>query len=171
MTIDKFRGWLEVIGIFGVIASLVFVGIQISQDQHIAKADMYQARSEMLSQAMASAAANTEAVAAWAKGSYGDPDQEILSDGLKAPLSAYEYMLVSFQIRSILALVDNSFHQYQEGFLPEEHWIGVRSTVKNFAAENVFYRHELRANLVNMYPALREEMQRILDEIDRGSSE
>lgn len=109
MTIEKLRGWLEVIGIFGVIASLVFVGVQIKQDQEIARAGMYQARSEMLSQAMASAAANTEAIAVLAKASYGDADREVMLEGLASSLTAYEYLLGLFQARSISALTDNSF--------------------------------------------------------------
>lgn len=166
MTIEKIRGWLEVIGIFGVIASLVFVGIQIRQDQEIAKASMYQARSEMLSQAMASAASNTEAIAVLAKASYGDAGTEIFREGIEAPLTAEEYLLGLFQIRSIFALTDNSFHQYQQGFLPEDHWLAVRSTVKGFATENLLYRHVLESSLDDMSPALRGEFETIFEEID-----
>lgn len=167
MTIDAFRGWLEVIGIFGLVASLVFVGIQIRQDREIAKASMYQARSEMLSQAMASAAGNTEAIAVLAKAAYGDANQEIFDEGIKASLTAQEYLLGLFQVRSIFALTDNSFHQYQEGFLPRAHWVGVRSTVKNFAAENLLYRRILESSLDDMNPALRDEFVAIFEEIDR----
>lgn len=44
MTIDseKLNDWLQIIGIFAVVASLVFVGIQLIQSQKIANADRFQ---------------------------------------------------------------------------------------------------------------------------------
>ena len=38
--------WLQVIGLFGVVASLVFVGLQMKQDREIAMAEAFQARAQ-----------------------------------------------------------------------------------------------------------------------------
>jgi hypothetical protein len=42
--VAKINDWLQVVGIFGVIASLVFVGLQMKQTQDIALAGTYNAR-------------------------------------------------------------------------------------------------------------------------------
>ncbi len=42
----KINDWLQVVGMFGLIASLVFVGMQIKQDHEIALSGVYQARSD-----------------------------------------------------------------------------------------------------------------------------
>ena len=42
----KINDWLQVVGMFGLIASLVFVGMQIKQDHEIALSGIYQARSD-----------------------------------------------------------------------------------------------------------------------------
>ena len=39
---------LQIIGLFGVIASLVFVGLQLKQSHEIALAEIYQARTATL---------------------------------------------------------------------------------------------------------------------------
>ena len=40
----KLKDWIEVVGIFALVASLVFVGMQMKQTQDIAIAEQYQAR-------------------------------------------------------------------------------------------------------------------------------
>ncbi|NIU12362.1 MAG: hypothetical protein GWN81_26780 [Phycisphaerae bacterium] len=42
MNSPKLNEWLQVIGIFAVVASLIFVGIQLIQSQNIANADRFQ---------------------------------------------------------------------------------------------------------------------------------
>ena len=46
MDTSKINDWLQVVGMFGLIASLVFVGMQIKQDHQIALSGTYQARSD-----------------------------------------------------------------------------------------------------------------------------
>ncbi len=41
----KLNDWMQVVGIFAVVASLVFVGLQMMQDREIALAGQYQERS------------------------------------------------------------------------------------------------------------------------------
>ena len=44
MDFAKINDWLQVIGVFGVMASLVFVGLQMKQSHEIALAAAYHAR-------------------------------------------------------------------------------------------------------------------------------
>ncbi len=41
----KLNDWMQVVGIFAVVASLIFVGLQMIQDREIALAGQYQERS------------------------------------------------------------------------------------------------------------------------------
>ena len=45
MNSAKLNEWMQVVGIFSVVASLVFVGLQMIQDREIALAGQYQERS------------------------------------------------------------------------------------------------------------------------------
>lgn len=42
----KLNDWMQVLGIFALVASLVFVGIQLKQTHDIALADQYQSRAQ-----------------------------------------------------------------------------------------------------------------------------
>ena len=44
----ELNDWLQILGMLGVIASLIFVGLQMRQSQQIALAGQVQARAEML---------------------------------------------------------------------------------------------------------------------------
>jgi len=46
MDSSKLNDWMQVVGIFAVVASLIFVGLQMKQSQDIALAAQYQARAE-----------------------------------------------------------------------------------------------------------------------------
>ena len=47
MNSAKLNDWMQVIGIFALVASLIFVGFQMKQTQDIAIASQYQARAEV----------------------------------------------------------------------------------------------------------------------------
>ncbi len=42
----KLNEWMRIVGLFAVVASLIFVGLQMKQSQEIALADQYQSRAE-----------------------------------------------------------------------------------------------------------------------------
>ena len=65
----KFREWLEVVGIFAVVVSLVFVGLQMRQTQQIAIAEMNW--NNMIGE-IESRSAIYEYPDIWAKGNAGD---------------------------------------------------------------------------------------------------
>ena len=65
MSSSKLNDWLQVIGLFGVIASLVFVGLQMMQDREIALSAIYQERASAVPEFFTSIA--TDDVARLAK--------------------------------------------------------------------------------------------------------
>jgi len=167
MNSEKINDWMQVAGIFALVASLVFVGVQLKQDREIAKVEIYQMRASTVAEALTAAASNSDAMLAWAKTMVGGPDNEIQMDGWAGSLSAQEFLLAYMQSQSLLALADNSFFQYQEGFLPEDHWLSVRATLKNTLSGIPVFRSVFELNLNGFRPAFRDEVLKITVEIEQ----
>jgi len=165
-----FHDWLQIIGLFGVIASLIFVGLQLKQDRDIAIAAAYQARTASSSESLAALAANTAVIRTFAKAEYGDPEAVVQPEGLPVSLTAVEWMSATYSINSMANLIDNSYYQYQAGFLPEEHWLAVRSLVKGLMSRNPLWRLGMSSRPNNRRPEFNEMMGELITEIDRESS-
>jgi len=58
MDSSKVNDWLQVVGLFGVIGSLMFVGLQMKQDQAIAMSAASQSRTDMTVQLITDWVAN-----------------------------------------------------------------------------------------------------------------
>ena len=69
MNTAKLHDWLQVVGIFAVVASLIFVGLQMRQDRNIAFVDSMVSRSEVISD-LADLIGNNQAI--WIAGLNGD---------------------------------------------------------------------------------------------------
>jgi hypothetical protein len=109
---NKLNDWLQIVGLFGVIGSLIFVGIQLKQTQAIALSETYQNRSS--------------AVADMNIGAISSP--EFLSGVSKVYLNKYdeltmpEVVALEWFTGTNLTLMENNHLQFQAGFLSEEHW-------------------------------------------------
>jgi hypothetical protein len=76
---SKINDWLQVVGMFGVIASLIFVGLQMKQAHEIALSNTYQSRSDATVDAMMATTSSPELLAAISKVYEGRSDElEIL---------------------------------------------------------------------------------------------
>jgi hypothetical protein len=58
----KISDWMQVVGIFALVASLVFVGMQMQQDREIARVMIYQSRASTLAEISMAAASSPEAI-------------------------------------------------------------------------------------------------------------
>ena len=113
MNTAKFRDWLEVIAIFGVIASLIFVGLEMRQSQNIALSAAYQARADS-SMIIRMAAVESEAIqAARGKFSQGQGFEDLTPEEQSA--------IYSLMAGNMIYL-ENMHYQYVNGFITEEHW-------------------------------------------------
>ena len=112
----KLNDWMQVVGIFAVVASLVFVGLQMKQSQEIAIADQYQARAEA-AQAMY---------------------MSVLESGQSLESLDIPWEQKSPEERSLQIAVmnwswtqyDNHYFQYRAGFLDEESWDGLTGRIE-----------------------------------------
>jgi hypothetical protein len=107
MTFEKVKEIAELIGLAAIVASLIFVGLQLKQGQDIALATQYQARAE----------ATHNLTLAHLEADYV-PRVPALRAGLSEEVSAADintYLWLWIQM-------DNHYYQYQAGFLSEETW-------------------------------------------------
>ena len=114
MNSQKLNGRLQITGLFGVIASLVFVGLQLQQTQAIALSETYQDRTAASITMNASILGSSDTLSGIAKIYRNEFDNLTLPEAI-----ALEYV-----VGSTLLIIENNHIQYLAGFLPEEHWQG-----------------------------------------------
>ena len=74
-TSEKLSDWLQIIGTFGLIASIVFVGLQMRQTHEIAMSSIYQSRTDRAVETGMTIAASPELLSATAKVYAGKADE------------------------------------------------------------------------------------------------
>jgi len=106
----KLKDLAEAIGLFALVASLIFVGLQLQQSQEIAIANQYRARVDNALE-FKSTLLQSEI--------YWDVRRK-LERG--EAIDAVERRAQSYYVASYSDMWENLDYQYAHGFLPEEHW-------------------------------------------------
>ena len=136
MKSSSWKDYVEIIGIAAIVASLIFVGLQMKQSQQIALSAIYQARSDS-SMAIRMAPLESETLlSARTKQRNGEGDSLTLEEQ-----TALRSLLVGQ-----ITYLENVHYQYINGFISEEHWQTNREEIKGI------FRRE---------PGLRESVSRI----------
>lgn len=151
MDSGKLNEWLQVVGLFGVIASLMFVGLQMKQDREIALSAATQARTETTIQSILGMVSNPIFAAALDKIELGESDSLTLS----------ERMAVIQSYRAVLYNLENSHYQYISGFISEEKWIASRESLKNILRPS----YGARATYELSPASWRASFQQVVDEL------
>lgn len=149
--INKLNDWLQVLGTFGVIASLIFVGLQMKQAQQIALSEIYQARSAAGAAASMAATGSPELLAALSK----------VYKGQVNALTMTEAIALEHYVGANITMFENNQRQYQLGFLSEEHWQRSVAELRCTLAEPI-----LRQMIFGWYfrDSFRQLMQSLVDE-------
>ncbi len=115
----KLNDWMQVVGIFAVVVSLIFVGYQLKQSQDIAIAGQNQERQSVAIDYYASLIQVDEVV-----DRYGAQHREHLDTNFGAENRRSDRMIGLSYIRSRMCLLiyDNNHFQYQSGFMTFESW-------------------------------------------------
>ena len=164
---SNWKDTVEVIGIVTIVASLLFVGIELRQSQQIAVASQYQARIGFNLQFYES---------------FDEEDFPGIGDRLKRQMSESDWPVESRQavldtesavvgreavnIRKILYMFDNNQYQYSAGFVDDESWqamrrrlmgtmqlsLGLRAEIMKFeiVSRSYQWRDSLRAEFEKM---------------------
>jgi hypothetical protein len=166
----KLNDWIQVIGIFALVASLVFVGFQIRQEHDIARMMIYQERAASTSGVLAALAASEDFLAASAASRFGDAHAEVVVEGGKGPISVQQAYAGAYGLNAILMLTDNSHYQFVEGYLPESHWLGARNRLLKMVRDEPFIRRTLQSFLTQeayYRPEFSEELKSIISEAEQ----
>ena len=130
MNMDKLNDWLQLVGMAAVVASLVFVGLQLKQSQEIAIAAQYQARFDstalyyttVLQSDPAMRVVGQEVLDALL--SSADVPSNMKAWATDQPIDELAYRAVTGVMQ--LKVYDNLHYQYQAGFISEEAWHAIR---------------------------------------------
>ncbi len=121
----KINDWVQVVGIFALVASLVFVGLQLKQSQDIALSQASQSRTDSTVEMIVSSAENSLFVSAVAKqqGRTGE------AQTIEEQVAMGQYAL------ALLFLYENQHFQYDNGFITEERWQAAKVAMAEFFSE------------------------------------
>ena len=149
MKTAKINDWLQVVGLFGVIASLVFVGLQMRQDREIALSAATQARTDTTIQNILGNASNPILASALDKIELGEIES----------LSLSEKNAVYLSYQATLYNLENSHYQYINGFISEEKWTASREALKRLLRPS----YGARATYETNPAAWRESFRQVID--------
>ena len=134
MNRDSLGDWLQILGMLAIVASLVFVGLQLKQAQDIAIASQYQARLDSASGHHTALLESDPALRVIGTGILEDIQAEA---GMPAEYKAWaaSQPVEELAFRYIGGVIflkshDNVYFQYQRGFLSEEAWTALRAQLK-----------------------------------------
>lgn len=131
--------WLKVLGIVGVIGSLIFVGFQLKQSQDIAIASQYQARLDSLIAVKGNLLQSTALITVSEKVRNGEP------------LDQFDLIIIDASVSQLYDLYESNHFQYASGFISEEHWQSVLRGME--AALDAFHMSEYWARNRLIYRA------------------
>jgi len=150
----KVSEWLQVVGTFGVILSLIFVGLQMRQTHEIALSATYQARTDTAVELSMGPISSPEYLSGIAKIFSGDEDS----------LTREEHVALVWEFLALMAVWENNHLQYELGFLSEEHWRRNEKSMKCLF-ELPFYRDKYSV------PDVRESFATVVAERLRQATE
>lgn len=129
----RFTEWKEIaelVGLVAIVASLVFVGLQLKQSQEIALATQYQSRAESVQ----------ELVLTHLEIGY-DPFVPALRQGVEDGVPVGDIHTVHW----LWIQMDNHYYQYQAGFLDQDAWEAqLRNTKELFSFCRMRFVYEWR---------------------------
>jgi len=124
----KLNDWLQVIGLFGVIASLIFVGLQMKQDREIALSETYQNRTATGVEILIGFNANAEFLDL----------MSMLQQGDARNLSFREQSILENMLRQGMNIYENAHYQYTHGFVDDEYWRRTENQIRKFLLTPIF---------------------------------
>jgi len=156
----KLNDWMQVIGIFAVVASLIFVGLQMRQDRQIALSAATQARTDTTVQSIGATAANPYYMSAVDKIARGDIESLL-------PSEKHSVFLVN---TAALFNFENVHYQYLNGYVPDERWVGTRQSLKALLKSPFGPRQLYESNRTAWRESFQEVVNTVLIQIDAEST-
>lgn len=143
----------ELIGITAIVASLVFVGLQMKQSQEIALSVANQTRTDATINMLIASAENPNFMSAAAKTQ--KPERE--------PLTPEEYATMSQYAIALLYLYENDWFQFKSGFRTEHRWEASRRRMMRFMTDD--YLMPMRTMYEQNRDGWEVDFQKYVDEV------
>ena len=163
------RKILETVGILSVVASLLFVGMQLLLDRRIATSEQYQNRAESRKsdfRAMLESdgymAYETERWESGIRPSWWTDELKVNAE--REGLSSTSIVASILSDRMSLVHFDNLYYQYNQGMLDEEFWQGVLGLLETQMSTNP----QVRAIWLNA--RLRRPIADLLEKLDEAAN-
>jgi len=157
MDSSKLNDWMQVVGIFAVVASLVFVGLQLKQSQDIAASAVVQSRTSD-SIALRLAPLSSPALRSAQAKIFGMTEGELTAD---------EQLAYSWFFWSELIYIDNMHYQYISGYLTEEQWSAHRGDLVRLFSDS-FVRDLWEVGPNDFKQSFLAVIDQVIEEIDAG---
>jgi hypothetical protein len=167
----KLNDRIQVVGIFAVVASLIFVGLQMKQSHEIAVADQYQDRADAALDFYLALMQSDQALTMTGK----DFSDAVKSGRAPVPImnslesEGPEGVAMRHLIyRSYITKLDNYHFQYENGFLSEEAWQAFRLRLKLLLSRDIYAA--LYSQMSGQFrPSFHDICSQIMAEIDAAS--
>ena len=162
---EKLRNtnFVELFGIFGIIASLTFVGAQLVLDRNIANGEAFQSRVALNVENLIGQRDNREIVQGRAKRyEANEPawwSAEVPRYIDENNLTMEDVVRMEIQAAIYIQITDNNLYQYELGLIDEDSWVSMRQGFKGNWLNPVSKARILASDY------LRPSMQRLISEI------
>ena len=143
--------WFELIGLFGVISSLVFVGVEIRQNTAAVKGATHQTVAEQINE-LTLTIASDERLAKIVSSMYNDNKQ-------RADMSSEDQLSLDFLLLTGYRRVENIYLQYEDGILDKRAFdrIGMDTYRTNFAIGTwEMFKSGFDEDFINFFEDLRD---------------
>jgi hypothetical protein len=171
----KFNDWknvAELIGIAAIVASLIFVGLQLKQSQEIAIADQYQNRADAALEFYHSRLQSDYAISILANDLKREVDSGMAPAAMEAVFEAEGAELLAARYlayRSNITVFDNYHFQYERGFMGEDAWQAFRVRLKDILSNDIDAALYKQMRL-HFRPSFRTVCEKIIAELEAESA-
>lgn len=155
MQFAKWKDIAELVGLVAIVASLVFVGLQLRQSQEIALSQTHSERSGAVIGQIMSVAENPYYLSALAKRAAGNPDE----------VTPIEHQALLQIANAAMFSLEDAFYQNRKGFLPDQRWNASRENLRWFMSGEA---HIQTREIYERNPAAwSSDFQQVVDEVIR----
>ena len=166
----NWRGLTEIVGIVAIVASLIFVGMQLMQSQEIAIASQYQDRASTAVEYFGAQMQNQRAIEEKGTAIIDDIRSGRASPELQGFVenrSAESIGMWFYENRVFFVMLDNFHFQYSNGFMADESWDAFRKQLRDELSKEstAAYYQDYGLSLRVTFEELCEE---ILGEVEAG---
>ena len=165
------RNWkdiAELIGIGAIVASLIFVGLQMQQSQEIAIGAQYQERVNAAVENYMSQIQSDQALTIWGQrliDAASSSSYPIVIKNLIETAGPESVAVTYLLYRARMAMMDNCHFQYESGFMTEDAWLAMRRRLRNLLSDNIFAAM-YRSESWHFRSSFQEESSQLLAELD-----